>query len=396
MKVSNYFEFFSPVKINSGEKALSTLDFELKQYHIKRPLIITNQNLKELKILDILLENITTINFSHRQIIKNISNKATIEVVQKVAKRYKELKCDGIIALGGEAVIDTAKGLNLLISENIDDLNKLAGIESIHADMEPFIVIPTTSGTGSEASLTAVISDQKAKKTLEFNSNKLMPDLAIIDPQMTFTLPPRLAASTGIDVLVHAVEAYTGLQTNPLSDAFAFSALKLVGQNLKKLIADVNNKQYKIAMNNAAIMAGIAFANSHAGIIHAIGDACGDIAKVSHGDVLAVLLPHGMFHNLKFDYCQKSYQDILLALEGTEKFAETKKEDRALMAVDSVVGILSELHFSTGIPVRLEELGIKRSDFDSIIDKALHNSALLNSAGHVESQDIRTILEAAY
>lgn len=395
MEISNYFEFFSPVKINSGKQALSTLNYELEQLHVKNPLILTNQTLDELKILDILLSNLK-IEINELQIIKTIPNQATLEIVKKASERYKKFNCDGIIALGGEAIIDTAKGVNLIITEKINDLTKLTGIETAHGDMQPFIVIPTTSGTGSEAAFTAVINDQKNKNDLEFISSKLMPDLAVIDPRMTFTLPPRLTASTGVDALVHAVEAYTGLQTNPLSDAYAFAALKLIGKNLKPLVNDVNNKQYRMAMNNAGLMAGIAFSNSHAGIIHAIGDACQKISDVSHGDALAVLLPHGMFHNLKFEYCRNSYQDILLALAGTEKFVETNRADRALMAVDAIVGILSELRFLTGIPVRLEEIGVKRSEFEQIIDKSMHNSALLNSAGQVRREDIKSILEASF
>ena len=298
MKSSNYFEFFSPVKINSGEQALSTLNYELEQLHVKNPLILTNQTLDELKILDILLSNLKNNDINQHQIIKTIPNQATLETVQKAAQKYKDLNCDGIVALGGEAIIDTAKGINLIISEAVSDLNELKGIDTAHADMKPFIVIPTTSGTGSEAALTAVINDQKNKNSLEFVSSKLMPDLAIIDPRMTFTLPPRLTASTGIDALVHAVEAYTGLQTNPLSDAYAFASLKLIGKYLKPLVNDINNKKYKMAMNNASLMAGIAFSNSHVGVIHAIGDACEKICDVSEGDVLSVLLPNGMFHKL--------------------------------------------------------------------------------------------------
>jgi alcohol dehydrogenase len=151
-----------------------------------------------------------------------------------------------------------------------------------------------------------------------------------------------------------------------------------------------------MAMNNAALMAGIAFSNSRVGIIHAIGDACEKVAEVSHGDALSVLLPHGMFHNLKFKYCRNSYEDILLALEGAEKFAETSPEDRALMAVDSVVGILGDLQFIAGIPVKLSAIGIKREQFPEIIDKTMHNSAVLNSAGAVSREDIESILEAAF
>lgn len=396
MMSSNYFEFFNPVKINSGEQALSSLSYELDQLHISKPLVVTNQMLAELNILDILVSHLKNRDFNQNQIIKNIPSQATLEIVKKAAKRYKDLNCDGIIALGGEAIIDAAKGINLIISEKAENLENFTGIETAHAKMQPFIVIPTTGGTGSEAALSTVINDQAKEHDLEFLSSKLMPDLAIVDPRMTFSLPPRLTASTGIDALVHAVEAYTGLQTNPLSDAYAFAALKLIAKNLKALVNDTKNKEYRMAMNNAALMAGIAFANSHVGIIHAIGDACEKITGVSHGDVLAVLLPHGMFNNLKYDYCRNSYADILLALEGSEKFAQTKKEERPLMAVDSVVGILGDLRFIAGIPVKLEEIGIKKSQFKAIVDKAMHNSALLNSAGKVSRDDLETILNDAF
>lgn len=396
MYSSDYFEFFSPVKIISGEHALSTLNYELDRLHVSKPLILTNQSLDEMKILDTLLSHLKNDSINQRQIIKTIPNQATIEIVKKASQRYKDLECDGIIALGGEAIIDTAKGINLMISEQVEDLKDLAGIETAHADMQPFIVIPTTSSTGSEAALTAVINDESSKRVLEFISSKLIPDLAVIDPTMTFSLPPRLTASTGVDALVHAVEAYTGLQTNPLSDAYAFAALKLIGQNLRELVKDVNNKKHRVAMNNAAVMAGISFSNSHAGIIHAVGDACEKIAGVSHGDALSVLLPHGMFYNLKFDYCRNSYQDILIALEGRDKFIETGLEDRALIAVNAVVSILNELRSLTGIPVTLKEIGVKRNQFDDIVDKAMHNSAILNSAGQVNREDIKSILEAAF
>ena len=396
MYKSDYFDFFSPVKIISGEHALSTLNYELDRLHVSNPLILTNQSLDELKILDTLLTHIENKSINQRQIIKTIPNQATLEIVKKAAQRYEDLECDGIIALGGEAIIDTAKGINLMISEQIEDLKKLAGVETAHADMQPFIVIPTTSGTGSEAALTAVISDQKNKNDLEFVSSRLIPDLAVIDPKMTFALPPRLTASTGVDALVHAVEAYTGLQTNPLSDAYAFAALKLIGKNLRELVNDVNNKKHRVAMNNAAVMAGIAFSNSHAGIIHAVGDACEKIAGVSHGDALSVLLPHGMFYNLKFDYCRNAYQDILLALEGRDKFIDTDPDDRALIAVNAVVSILNELRSITGIPVTLEEIGVKRKQFEDIVDKAMHNSSILNSAGQVNRIDIKSILEASF
>lgn len=396
MDLPNYYEFFNPIKINAGENALNTLSYELEQLAVEKPLILTNQMLDEIKILDDLMESLAEVNISPEQIIKNIPNQATVEIVKSCAEKYKKYACDGIIALGGEAIIDTAKGINLLISENTKDLKNLRGIDTIYSKMEPFIIIPTATGTGSEAALKAVITDDQFNKDLEFISSKLMPDLAVIDPRMTYEMPPRLTASTGIDSLVHAVEAYTGLQRNPISDAYAFSALKLIGSSLKPLVKDISNKYHRMAMNNAALMSGIAFANSRAGIIYAIGDACEKIAGVSHGDALSILLPHGMFHNLKFEYCRNSYQDILLALSGPEKYSNTAAKDRAVMAVAEIAKLLNELQLLTAIPLTLSEIGVKRREFPDIIEKAMHNTAVLASAGKVKREDIESVLEAAF
>ena len=396
MDLPNYYEFFNPIKINAGENALNTLSYELEQLAVEKPLILTNQMLDEIKILDDLMDSLAEVNISPEQIIKNIPNQATVEIVKSCAEKYKKYACDGIIALGGEAIIDTAKGINLLISENTKDLKNLRGIDTIYSKMEPFIIIPTATGTGSEAALKAVITDDQFNKDLEFISSKLMPDLAVIDPRMTYEMPPRLTASTGIDSLVHAVEAYTGLQRNPISDAYAFSALKLIGSSLKPLVKDISNKYHRMAMNNAALMSGIAFANSRAGIIYAIGDACEKIAGVSHGDALSILLPHGMFHNLKFEYCRNSYQDILLALSGPEKYSNTAAKDRAVMAVAEIAKLLNELQLLTAIPLTLSEIGVKRREFPDIIEKAMHNTAVLASAGKVKREDIESVLEAAF
>ncbi|MCC3145885.1 iron-containing alcohol dehydrogenase [Halanaerobium sp. Z-7514] len=396
MDLPNYYEFFNPIKINAGENALNTLSYELEQLAVEKPLILTNQMLDEIKILDDLMDSLAEVNISPEQIIKNIPNQATVEIVKSCAEKYKKYACDGIIALGGEAIIDTAKGINLLISENTKDLKNLRGIDTIYSKMEPFIIIPTATGTGSEAALKAVITDDQFNKDLEFISSKLMPDLAVIDPRMTYEMPPRLTASTGIDSLVHAVESYTGLQRNPISDAYAFSALKLIGSSLKPLVKDISNKYHRMAMNNAALMSGIAFANSRAGIIYAIGDACEKIAGVSHGDALSILLPHGMFHNLKFEYCRNSYQDILLALSGPEKYSNTAAKDRAVMAVAEIAKLLNELQLLTAIPLTLSEIGVKRREFPDIIEKAMHNTAVLASAGKVKREDIESVLEAAF
>lgn len=396
MRFPEYYEFYNPVKINSGKNALSTLEYEMDRLKIKKPFILTNEMIDELKLLDILLEHLERFEISERHIFKKIPSESSVNVVKKGAERFKENNCDSIIALGGGAVIDTAKGINLMVSENVDDVRELMGVETAHADMKPLIVIPTTSGTGSEATVEAVITDEERKLKLEFFSNKLLPDLAVLDPRMTFPLPPRLTASSGVDALVHAVEAYSGLQKNPLSDNYALTAIKLIAKYLKLAVKEGDNIKYRMAMANASLMAGIAFSNSMVGIIHAIGHACETVAGVSHGDAIAILLSHGMEYNLKFEYCCNSYSDLLLSLAGPEVYANTPSDKRAETAVKKVVELLDDLKDMSGIPRDLKEIGVKKEDFEEIIEKAIHDGTVLASAGKVERSDIRSIIEAAY
>ncbi|MGM0602248.1 MAG: iron-containing alcohol dehydrogenase [Bacillota bacterium] len=396
MRFPEYYEFYNPVKINSGKNALSTLEYEMERLKIKKPFILTNEMIDELNMLDLLLEHLQEFDISERHIFKKIPSISSVDVVRKAAEAFRENECDSIIALGGGSVIDTAKGINLMISEGADDIRKLMGVETAHGDMKPLIVIPTTSGTGSEATVEAVITDKERKLKLEFFSNKLLPDLAVLDPRMTFPLPARLTASSGVDALVHAVEAYTGLQKNPLSDNYALTAVKLIGKYLRSAVKEGDNTKYRMAMANASLMAGIAFSNSMVGIIHAIGHACESVSDVSHGDAISILLSHGMEYNLKFDYCRNSYSDLLLSLAGPEIYAAMPAEKRAEAAVEQVVKLLDELKELADIPRNLKEIGIKKEDFEEIVEKAIHDGTVLASAGRVEREDIRSILEAAY
>ncbi|HEY8347702.1 MAG TPA: iron-containing alcohol dehydrogenase [Symbiobacteriaceae bacterium] len=158
----------------------------------------------------------------------------------------------------------------------------------------PFAVIPITAGTGSETTLVAVIAHPEQKVKMEFVSHHFLPDVAVLDPRMTRSLPPRLTAATGMDALVHAIEACTCIQRNPLSDAYAWAAIKLIREYLPRAVANGRDIEARLAMANAALMAGAAFSNSMVGLVHAIGHACGSVARVAHGTAMAILLPHVM------------------------------------------------------------------------------------------------------
>ena len=258
----------------------------------------------------------------------------------------------------------------------------------------PLCIIPTTSGTGSEVTGVAVIRDESRDLKLEFISTNIQPDIAVLDPEMTVSMPPKVTASTGMDALCHAVEGYTCLQKNPLSDAYATTALRLISENLLKATKDGSDTDARIAMANAALMAGISFSNSMVGIVHGIGHALGAVSRVPHGVAMNILLPHCMMYNM--DVCKAGYADLLLYLAGPEIYAATPESDRAYSCVRFIRHLSEQLHDLCGLPLTLSEAGVREEDFPRIAEASLRDGANLVNPKYVDRDVILSILNRAY
>ncbi|TAH63043.1 MAG: iron-containing alcohol dehydrogenase, partial [Gottschalkiaceae bacterium] len=267
-------------------------------------------------------------------------------------------------------------------------------LEVIEGKLKPFIAVPSTSGTGSEATLVAVIANPEKKVKMEFISYNILPDVAVLDSRMTLSLPAKMTASTGMDALVHAIEGYTSIQKNPLSDAYAFASIDLIREYLIKTVKDGQSEENRLAMANASFMAGVAFSNSMVGIVHAIGHACGGVSHVPHGDAMTILLPHGMEYNLH--KVEESYEKLLLPLGGAELYASTPKEKRAEKAIEVVKNMIKELNNLCSLPIRLRDVGILEKDFERIAKTALNDGAALANPIEVSYEGIMNILKNAY
>ena len=220
-----YYEFFCPVKVIAGNAALEHIPFELATLGAKRPMIITDKGVRANGLLGPIEAAFSTTDAVIGAIFDDVPPDSSLEVVRQAAELYRKQNCDAIIAIGGGSVIDTSKATNILVSEGGNDLLQYSGAHNLPKPLKPFFVIPTTSGTGSEATMVAVVSDTQRNVKLAFASYYLMPHAAILDPRMTQTLPPHLTAMTGMDALTHCVEAYTCLAANPLSDAYASAGI---------------------------------------------------------------------------------------------------------------------------------------------------------------------------
>ena len=237
-------------------------------------------------------------------------------VVNRLARVYREKGCDSIIAVGGGSVMDTAKGINIVVSEKADDLMMFSGANVLKRALKPLIAIPTTAGTRSEVTLVAVIKDHEKTSEDGFRQYFLLPDVSIVDSRMTMSLPPAITAATGMDALSHAVEAYTCLAKNPLSDAHALAAINLIGENLIKVTKNPDDRNGRLAMASAATLAGIAFSNSMVGMVHTLGHSVGSVCGVPHGAGMAILLPYGLEYNTH--KISHSLAELLLPLAGAE------------------------------------------------------------------------------
>ncbi len=295
----SYFEFHCPVKILSGYKALENLSYELKRLGASRPLLITDLGVAKAGLLGAVTAALQDSEVFVGAVYDQVPADSSVTVVQEAAAAYRHGGCDSLVAVGGGSVIDTAKAVNILVTHGGDDLLRFSGADRIQGPLKPLIVIPTTAGTGSEVTLVAVIANRRKNVKMAFASSHLYPDVAVLDPRMTSSLPTKLTAATAMDALTHAVEAFISVQKNPLSDAYAATAVRLIVENLPVVLQDGSNGQGRLALAGAACFAGIAFSNAMVGMVHALGHAAGALCGIHHGTAMNIFLPHGLEYNLE-------------------------------------------------------------------------------------------------
>ena len=393
--IPDYYEFQNATKILSGKLAINNIPAELKFLNAQSPLLISDEILNKIGTVKKVKDAINTDNkIKVKAEYTQVPPDSDLKVVNKIAKIYKEQKCDSIVAVGGGSVIDTAKGVRMLLSQNKEDINELMGNEILNYGKHiPFIVVPTTSGTGSEVTLVAVIEDKIKNLKMEFISYFLLPDIAVLDPEMTMTLPKKATASTGIDALCHAIEAYTCIQKNPLSDAYAISAIKIIMDNIEIAVKNGENKMARLSMANASLMAGISFSNSMVGLVHAIGHSIGAVSKVPHGDAISILLPYVMEYN--FDVVKEEYAKIAL-YTIPEECINKSEEERAVLLIGKVKSLIKKLNEETGLPKRLKDVKINKNDFEKIAQTSINDGAIIVNPKKADIMDIINILEKAY
>ena len=390
-----YFEFQNAVKLLCGELALERIAIELELMGASKPLMLSDAVLTKIGTLATVIKAMESEGVEPAATFTDIPVDSSLAVVNHIAAFYREQGCDSIVAVGGGSVIDTAKGVRLVLSQNKQDILSLSGLDNlVRGKHVPFIVVPTTAGTGSECTGVAVIRNDSNGVKMEFLSPYVEPDAAVIDPRMTLGLPPKATATTGMDAMVHAIEACTCQQANPLSTAYGTAAIRMIAENVVEATRNGSNKQARFAMALASTMAGISFSNSMVGAVHAIGHALGGVCHVPHAVAMTILLPHVMRYNLS--HCAQGYAELLPLLVGMEAAMATPAEKRAETAIEAVVALGRKLHDICGIPLTLSEAGVVRDTFAHVAEVAVNDGALIVNPRAADESQVIEILNAAY
>ncbi|MBA3028040.1 MAG: iron-containing alcohol dehydrogenase [Desulfobacteraceae bacterium] len=272
--------------------------------------------------------------------------------VTEGAKVFNAQGCDGIIALGGGSPIDQAKGIRIVAKYGgtAQDFNIMGGSRAreVKGDMPPMIAVPTTSGTGSEATSAAVITDTERNVKFILANPFLLPTNVILDPELTVSMPPKVTAATGMDALVHALEAYVTAAANPISDSFGRTTFTLIGKSLKKAVEKGDDLEARSDMSMASLLAGLAFGIAGLGAVHSLAHPLGGRHHIAHGLANSIMLPHVMRYNTK-----TSEARYVEAAKCMGKDVRTGEEAASAM---------TQFAASLGLPTRLSEIGIKEAD----------------------------------
>ncbi|MBN1497127.1 MAG: iron-containing alcohol dehydrogenase [Spirochaetes bacterium] len=398
-----YYEFFNSVKVISGYKALENIPYELSQLGAKKPIIITDKGIVKAGLIKHVIKSFQGTKITIGAVYDDTPVDSSNVVVDEIAEIYRQKGCDSIIAVGGGSAIDTAKGVNIVISEDSDDLLKLMGNNRLTKPMKPFVVIPTTAGTGSEVTMAAVIANPSKNVKMQFTSALMLPKLAVLDPRMTLSMPARITAATSMDALTHAVEAFIGPQKNPISDAFATAAIELIRDNIVDAVKHGGNADVRLAMANAALLAGLAFSNSMVGIVHAAAHATGGICHVPHGVANSILLPHGLDLYIRKSgeakkalHLKQNIEKVLLPLAGPEQYMKVPARERAQGAVKAIRDLTANLNKICGLPVRLSQAGVIENSLPEIAQATINDGAIAFSPVEVSYEEALALIKAAF
>ncbi|NLD01611.1 MAG: iron-containing alcohol dehydrogenase [Gammaproteobacteria bacterium] len=377
--------FFMPVVSLFGANVLSELASRVASLGGAKPLVVTDQGMTQLGYTKQVTDLLEQAGIAYAVFDETVPN-PTDTNVNEGAQAYTDNQCDMLISLGGGSAHDCCKGVGLLVS-NGGSIADYEGVDQSKQALPPYIAINTTAGTASELTRFTIITNTSNHVKMAIVDWRVTPDLAINDPLLMVAMPPSLTAATGMDALTHAVEAYVSTDANPITDACALQAMRLIAKYLRVAVARGDDLQARDRMAYAQYLAGMAFNNAGLGHVHAMSHQLGGMYNLPHGVCNALLLPHVCEANLMA--AQERYADIAEAL-GENTYGLPVRE-AAQMAVVAIRALSEDV----GIPSTLTELGVQDKDIETMVEHAQKDVCAATNPRRLNDKEVAAIFRAA-
>jgi alcohol dehydrogenase class IV len=392
-----FYQFASPTRVIAGTGLIESTGFEFAKEGAERPMIVTDEVIRDTGLIDAVTAGVTGGGLEVAGTFDAVPQDSDTEVVARCAAAAREAGADSFLAVGGGSVMDTAKAANVLFTHG-GTVRDWEGILTLPRDRDglgkplplaPLAAIPTTAGTGSEASFAAVVKDRSEGLKVEIADLALFPRLAILDPAATATLPAPIAAATGMDALTHAIEGYVSTEWNPHADALALQAIRMIRDNLETAVADTGNDE---ARGNMLVAANLAIQPSGSGAIgatHSMSHPCGGHYGVPHGIANAINLPWIIEYNAAGGEDIADRYRVICEVLGVDAGGAGDDVGKAL--ADDVRSLTARL----GLPRRLSEVGVPEDGIPRLVEGAMGDGCTLVNAREPTEDDFTALYERA-
>lgn len=381
------FEFATATRIIFGEGTTRQVAPAAKQWG-RRVLVVTGRSPERAERLRSDLEATGAQSFSF-----TVEGEPSVDVIARGLEQARSEQCDVVIALGGGSVIDAGKAIAGLLTnpgEVLDYLEVVGKGNALQNPAAPFIVVPTTAGTGSEVTRNAVLGVPARQVKVSLRSPFLLPRLAVVDPELTFGLPPAITARTGLDALTQLIEAYVSIRSNPMTDGFCVQGIPLAAQSLRRAFHQGQDREARRDMSLAALFSGLALANAGLGVVHGFAAPIGGRFPAPHGAICAAILPHGMEINLRALRARAPQSDVLRRYEEVARMLSGRGDATAEDGIAWTQGICHELE----IPP-LNAYGIVEHHVPELIAEAAKASSMKGNPLVLTPEELREVLTRA-
>lgn len=376
--------FYLPTEIVTGRGSLSQLGRITARYG-RRVMVVTYAGFAQLS--DTLSRALQTLQAEGLEITlyDHVTGEADLRVVEEGIALARKEGCQVFVGIGGGSSIDTAKAIAGLVTLP-GSVWEYHGGRALEGPGLPFIAVPTTAGTGAEVTKNAVLIDPRTEVKKSIRDDAWFARVALVDPELTLSMPPQVTASTGADALCQAIESFTSIAATPLTDALAMRAIELTGRNLLRAYKAGDDLEAREAMSLGSLMAGMAMVNARLGGVHGMAHPLGSHFHIPHGVICGLLLPYTMEYNLPYATAKYAQVARLLGepVEGLEVEAAARR------AVERVRELMAEV----GIPARLSQFGVTEESFEQIA-KESQSESLKHNPRPLGIEDVRAIMKAA-